>query len=250
MELPQLIISFIVMLLVMIGITILIIRSFFFSSTESAKNRLDKDLQKSHEKQIELSRKLKEADEELEERRKEANELVSSMQSEIESTAKEEKEKIIREARAEGESIIEKAQAATEKMKVELEKEMDLRAVDFSMNILNKILSDKAKGSLNEVLVEEYLADLKDTDMSNIGPDITEAEVISLSALDDQTQTSLSSIIKEKINRELKLNFSTDPDIGGGMVIKFGSLALDGSIKNRIREEGISYKTELEARVV
>ena len=63
MEFSHLIISFIVMLILMIGITIVILRAFFFSSTESAKNRLDKDIQKAHEKQIELRRKIKEADE-------------------------------------------------------------------------------------------------------------------------------------------------------------------------------------------
>ena len=250
MEFSHFIISFIVMLLIMIGLTVAILRAFFFSSTESAKNRLDKDLQKAHEKQIELSRKLKEADEELEARRREANDLVNRMQAEIESSAKEEKEKIIQEARAEGEAIIQKAQEAAEKLRLELEREMDVRAVQFSLDILTKILSDKAKAGLNQTLVSEFIEDLRNTDMNNIGPTIKAAEVISLTALENKDQTEIDNIIKSKLNRSLELSFSTDPDIGGGIIIKFGSLALDGSMKNLIREEGIALKTQLEAKVV
>ena len=43
---------------------------------------------------------------------------------------------------------------------------------------------------------------------------------------------------------------ATDPEIGGGVILKFGSLTLDGSIKNIIRETGLTMQAQMEAQKV
>ena len=78
--------------------------------------------------------------------------------------------------------------------------------------------------------------------------DIEAVDVISIKALDEAKRSQISGIIKQKMGREPKLNFATDEKIGGGVVIKFGSMALDGSIKNLIRESATNLQEEVDAR--
>ena len=54
-----------------------------------------------------------------------------------------------------------KAKTATETLRLEMEKEMDSKFIQFSMQILNNILGDHSKGAFNQVLVDEYLEKLK-----------------------------------------------------------------------------------------
>ncbi len=219
-----------------------------FSSTDSAVRRLKADIEQAKTLQTDLSQKLKTAEEELNKKQAEAKALTEKMRSDAEEASKHEREKIIAKAREEGEEIIAKAQGAKAKMKEELEKENDTRVVSFGMQMLNDILSQKAKGALDEILINEFIENLKNIDMSRLSPDVTTAEIITLTGLQENTKTHLSSILKEKLKRDLAIKSTLDPNLGGGAILKFGSMALDGSIKNLIRESGNVLKEKVSQR--
>lgn len=245
----SLIIKFVVLMFVICGVIIFALRWALITSTEGAVNRLNEEIKKANEKQAELSEKLRKADEELALRQQEAKELSDKMRNDAAEETKQEREKIIGAARVEGEEIIAKAQGAKEKMRTELEKEVDSKMIDFGMNILNEILSDKAKKSLNSTLVEEFVSNLQNMDMSKISPDVKSLEIVSLTSIEDTTKNKVGEIIKTKIGRELPINASVDENIGGGLILKFGSMSLDGSIKNLIRERGTELKEKVESGI-
>ncbi|MCA9400770.1 MAG: F0F1 ATP synthase subunit delta [Candidatus Omnitrophica bacterium] len=247
MEFHTLIISFLVLMVIVLVPLIFILRRTLVSSTEGAVKRLNDEIAKTGEKQRELNKKLQEADEELAKRRAEAKELADKMRIEAEQDTKKEREEIIGEARKEGEEIIAKAQISAEKLKVELEKEMDKKAVIFASDLLTKVLSEKAKGALDNLLIAEYLDKLKGIDMSNISPDVKEVEVISLTPLDDSTKKTISSIIESKIKRTLSIKETINKGLGGGLMLKFGSMALDGSLQFIIREEAMKVQQSIES---
>lgn len=244
----KLIIYFVVLMFLVSGPIMFLLHRVLVVSTEGAVNRLNQQSTELSAKQAELSAKIKQAEEELVRRRQEAQDLVNKMRAEAEEASKSEREMIIKKAREEGEEIITKAQNATVKLRRELEREIDSKIVDYGMDILNNILSDKAKGALDEILINEYLASLKNIDMSRIGPEVTTIDVFTLAPLSENTKKELASIIKQKSGRDLALKSSIDPKIGGGMVLKFSSMALDGSIKNLIREAGVNLRKQIESR--
>ena len=170
------------------------------------------------------------------------------MKSEAEESSKVEREKIIANARTEGEEIIAKAQNAKQKIAEELEKENDIRMINYSMEMVNEILSQKAKNALEDVLVTEFFDNLKSIDMTRISPDILTVDVISVNPLKDNHKAQLTALIKEKVGRDLSLKVSVDPQLGGGIMLKFGSMALDGSIKNLIREASVTMMQKVSAR--
>ncbi len=242
----KLVLSFLALMFIVCGIIFFWLKFTLISSTEGAVKRLNDEIATANAKQAELGRKLKEADEDLAKRRKEAKELANKMQNDAEEASKAEREKMINDARKDGEEIIAKAKGATEKLRKELEKEINIKSLNFGMTILNDILSDVAKGTLNSVLVTEFLKRLKDVDMSRISPDVKEVELATLSSLDDSIKSQFSEIIKSKLNRDLAVKVSIDDQLGGGVILKFGTMALDGSVRNLIREAGTVLQAQVE----
>lgn len=249
MEFKSLIFSFVLLMFIICGGIIFWLKRTLVSSTEGAVSRLNDEIASAKAKETELNKKLDEAEEELKKRLMEAREVATKLRTEAEEETKSERDKIITKAREESEVIIEKAQGAKDKIKLELEKENDIRMIQHSMEVLNKILSDKAKGALDVTLIDEFLENLKNTDMSRISSDIKEAQIISVHPIPQDKLTQLTSIIKEKMEREIVIKTSTDAQIGGGVIVKFGTMALDGSIKNLIREAGTEMVAVTEARV-
>ncbi|MGE3980116.1 MAG: F0F1 ATP synthase subunit delta [Candidatus Omnitrophota bacterium] len=250
MNMSSLIFSFVGLMIIVCGILAFVLRWVLFSSTESSVRRLDDEIERKREQQVELGRKLKQIDEELEQKRTEARELAQKMHNDAEQGSKEKKEEIIRKAREESEEIIDKAKQSTEKMRKELEKEMDVRAISFGMAIINKILSQKSKGVFDQALTTEFIENLKVTDTSHIGPDVNAVQLITVNPVSETVKSEISKILKEKLGRELTMNAVTSADIGGGVILKFGSLALDGSMKSLIRETGLAMQNQLEEQKV
>ena len=248
MDWKWMILGFIFLMFVVCGGLIMWIKIMLESSATGAVKRLNDEIASINAKQDELAQKLKQADEDLAQRRQEAKELADKMQSEAEESSKEAKEKIVNDARKEAEDIIVKAKNSTEKMREELEKQVDVKSLGFGMKALNSILSDKAKGVLDTVLINEFLEKLKDIDMTRISPDIQEAELVSLGSIDESIKTKFSELIRSKLNRELKVNMTTDAELGGGIILKFGTMALDGSMRNLIRESAAILQEKVEEK--
>ena len=246
----DLIIKFLVLTAFVSGAIIFFLHRTLISSTDGAVKRLDEEIAKANAKQVELNKKLKEADEELEKRKTESREMVNKMRSEAEAEIKEDRNKIIVNARTEGEQIIEKAHNAAEKFKKELEQQFDLRVLNFSMSLLNKILSANAKGSFNDLLIDEFIAKLKDVDMTRIDASVSSADLVLAGQVDEGVKNKFVAAIKDKLGRSFTINASTDNEIAGGAILKFSSMALDGSLRNLIRDAAISLQQEIEARVI
>jgi len=246
MEFESLIIGFIALQIFILVAIIFWLKRIYVSSTEGAINRLNHEIAKANAQQIELSKKVREADATLEKRKAEAQALADKINNQVEEEAKGEREKIISKAREEGEEIIAKAQNAKEKIRRELESEFEIKAIQMGMKILGEVLSEKAKGALNDVLIAEFLEKLKQISMDRITPDVKQVDVVTPNSLDSHVRDQLTSIIKQKLGREISINPVTDRSLSGGVILKFGSLALDGSIKNLIRESAVSMQQKVE----
>ena len=168
------------------------------------------------------------------------------MKEEAEQHAKEEREKLLKKARAEGEEIIEKAQRTKEDMRKSLEKEAEIKVMDFTVLLLGEILSANTSDMINESIISDFLNDLEEVDMEMITEDTTSAEVTVSGPLADKLKNRLSEILKKKLNREILLNIEEDKKIISGMVLKFGSLSLNGSLKYLLEDKGTEVKEKLE----
>ncbi|MBU0468017.1 MAG: F0F1 ATP synthase subunit delta [Candidatus Omnitrophica bacterium] len=240
----ELILKFFILVGLLLGAILFFVKRVFDTSKQKAIDSLNDEISKANAKQAELSRKIKDADEELEKRKIEVKELTDKLRQEADEEIKAERDKTVSKAREEGEEIITKAQNAKDKIRQEIQADFDVKLINFSMEILNEILSENAKGALNEVLISEFLSNLEDTDMSRIDDKIKSIDVITVAALDAKGKEKLTDIISKKMNRKIDVKLVTDPKIGGGVLLKFGSMALDGSIKKSILEKGLALQKQ------
>ncbi len=236
---------------VIVGMVFVAIGGFFI--WKFSKDTIDKDLYRLNKeteavltKQTELNQKIKEANEELTKRKAEADALVLKMTEDAEKAAREEREKLIVKARQEGEDIIVKANNTKADIRKNIVKEMDMRAVDFTALILDDVLSKEGRIALEECLITEFIGSLAKMDMEMIGEEIKTAEVVTSSALSEGMRNRLSETLLGKLGRTIEVTATTDPKILSGMILRFGSLALDGSLKNMVRESATGLKEKLE----
>lgn len=232
---------------ILTGVIIFFLHRFLIFNTDGAVKRLNTETEAVRTKQSELSKKIKEADEELAKRKKEADDLVKKMRDEAEEVARSDREKMIKKAREDSEEIISKAQRTKDQIRAEIKKEMELKTVDFAVEILHTVLSEKARGALDKYLIEEFLENLEKMNMAEVSVEADTADVITAVAVDEAVKSKFAKVIKGKLNRDIKINATVVPAIAGGVILRFGSLAVDGSLQNIVREVGIALKKKTES---
>jgi len=246
MDLGMLLIKALVLGCIVTAVLGFILIKFLSRTTEGAVSRLNRETEQVRSKQSELNGKIKEANEELVKRRAEADELVLKMKEEAAQKAKEEREKIVTKARQDSEQIIAKAQRTKDDIRAVLEQEMELKAVDFATLVLKEILSDKGAGAFNHVLIDEFLENLEEVDMDMISADVNSLDVVTSTTLSDQHKNKLADIVKKKLGRSVSINASVDKKIIAGIILKFGSLSLDGGLKHLLEDQEVDVKERIE----
>lgn len=242
----MLILQFLVLTTIVSGVLIFFLHRTLVASTDGAVTRLNKETEDVRAKQSELNQKIKEANEELARRKKEAEALVAKMTTDAEEAAKAEREKMLQKAREESDEIIKKAQGSKQEIRRVIEKEMEAKAVDYTITILNSVLSEKARGALEQQLVVDFIENLQKVDMRLVSPEINTAEMVTAHEIDPGSRQRLAQLLKEKLNRDIQVVSVIDPKIISGVILRFGSLNLDGSLQNFIKETGLHLKEKIE----
>ena len=68
------------------------------------------------------------------------------------------------------------------------------------------------------------------------------AEVVSPVDLTSVQQTTLAEILKGAIGKEIAINFQIDASLLGGLIVKVGSLMVDGSLRNKLQHMQLTMK--------
>jgi len=68
------------------------------------------------------------------------------------------------------------------------------------------------------------------------------AEVVSSVELTPVQQTRLEEILKRAIGKDIAINFQIDTNLLGGLMVKVGSLMVDGSLRNKLQHMQLTMK--------
>lgn len=183
----------------------------------------------SHEK--EFARKKAEAEEELEKQRLASEREIAKM-----------RDQIIMEAKQEADKIINQAKKSEEKFKDQLRREMEQKAVTLACELCKLVFTEHMTEELNRQFVDELMDALSEFDATGMTVDVSASEFIVSRPLTDAQKQRLENIIKEKFGIEIKVQEKIQEDLLAGLILKLGSLEIDGSLRNRCNEAAEELK--------
>jgi F0F1-type ATP synthase delta subunit len=176
-----------------------------------------------HEK--EFAKRKAELEEDLEQRRTESDREVARM-----------KEQAMAEARTEGDRIIEQAKRNEEKFRQQIAQDMEEKAIEYGGQIFKLVFSEKMNSELNKQFIDELLDALEEVDSASITVDASDAEFTSSHTMEPEQKQRLEGLLNEKFGANIKVDEKVKEDLLGGLILKLGSLEIDGTLLNRYQE--------------
>ncbi|MTI83593.1 MAG: ATP synthase F1 subunit delta [Firmicutes bacterium] len=132
-----------------------------------------------------------------------------------------------------------------------LEEEPDLKKVLYhpritatqKKDVLKAVLEDKiSQVAMNFLCLivdrqrEVYLASMLEVfvDYANRARNISDVEVTSAIELSKEDQKRLINVLGKVTGKEVRVSYSVDPSLIGGVVARIGDKVIDGSVKSRL----------------
>lgn len=224
---------------------IFILRQFMKGHVSGAVDHLHKLNDELMKQQTELKTKMAESQREYETKMTKLNEEVSQKQKQSKDEATKTLEDSRQKAMQEREKIINEAVNTREKMRLEIMAEMDEKAILHAKSIIGEFFAGELGRLVHEALVGEVLEAIREADMQNFQIIGDTAELKSPMAVSDETKKKIAAVLKEKLKVDVKFKEEIEPSLIGGMVLKFGTFVLDGSLINRMGEAAARLKKEV-----
>lgn len=241
----MLIIGFVLAQILILGVVITLLRRLIFSDTNSAINRLTKLDNMNREKEKLLARKLEQAQKQIDEQKQVIQDEEQRIKAEARRAANQLHEDIIRKAKEEGDDIIRKAQATKDQIRTDAMIEAEGKMIEICAEILNKTLTTVVQAQMNEKLVEEFIGELEKADLTKINSDVSEIELISSMPVAVADQEKIKKLLQVKLGRQVRVYTNEDPKLLGGILMKIGTMVVDGSLAERVNENALQMKQGL-----
>ncbi len=228
------IIQLILIQIITFATLVFFLRKIMITSSFSETQRLQHLNQENKKKAQELAKKVDDAQIDYRKKIQEAEEQVKQLRAKAAGEAQEVKEKVLEEAKKEKEFIIRQAVNEKDKMREEIADEMRKSAGEHAREMMRKVLSSKNQQLLHHGLIEEILIELEGVDKEVFLQGEVNISIKTARAMSEEHKKKLSSILSSKMDGDITIGEIIDETMIGGMVIKIGSLVIDGSLKGKL----------------
>ncbi len=212
-----------------------LLRFLFSRHLNAALARLnilhEENLVKEQQLTEELNRAKAEGDAEIKRARDEAGLIIEEARNEsvrlrmnLEDAAKTQVAKIIADGNIE-------AQRANEKHL----KEAEAHSLDLAMKLVEQLLSEKDKASLQQEFISEIISEIAKLPKDQFTIVSDKVKISSSHLLGKDQKENLQQVLKEKTGREMIFEEVLKKDLIGGLVVEIGGLVIDGSLKNKLQ---------------
>lgn len=242
----MLIFQFILIQTIIFGIVIFILRRIMLKSTESSVNRLNKSYEELNERKEKLAELIKKAEEEYEKKKQEAKMIVKEMREKTQEELDDKRSKLMEKAHKDAERLLSDTMSAKDRIRDEIRREEKMRMVEIVEELLGQALGEMFNKKIDRLLIDDFASEFSEMDTSNIPPSVKEVEFITRSGMEEDQKKKVLELIEKKAGRKLALKEQTDPKVIGGIVIKFGSLTLDGSVASKLEDSAVKRKIKIE----
>lgn len=229
-----------VQLIILQAITFIIIvflmRKLLYSETSKEASRLKILQDEFSRKESELLAKIDAAERDAAEKISKVTQESEKYQGMKVQEADEIKEAILTAAKERAEEVVRSAVNSKEKMREEVELQMRAKIPTAAVKIFKESLSTQARQLVHDQLVEEVIDRLNNLDKSLFKTAADKGELLSAYPLKRGEKEKILSAVKGKAGRAVSLAEKEDKSAVAGIVIKLGSIVIDGSLENKLTQ--------------
>jgi F-type H+-transporting ATPase subunit b len=217
---------------------VFVLRKLLYSESAKEMLRLKKLKEETAEKQRELQQKIDAAQDAYKEKMAEAEEKVRVYQLKSEEAAKEMRKQVLLKANEEAEQIVKSAFNAKEKMREEIAEEMRKKAPVLASRMFKAFLSPAVRDMAHKELVRDVIEKMKKAGKVSFKSKVDKGEIVFAQALSDKDKGEIEALIRNNLGYDVPLQGREDGELVAGVVIKLGTILIDGSLDNRLKQGG------------
>lgn len=230
------IIPIVVAHLAILALLIVIVKRLLLNDTMKAVARIQDVESELRKKEETIRRDIQEHEKAFAKQKVEAEEELQRHKVQTEKELSRLRDQMLAEAKKEGDRIIEQAHKNEERFRQKISQDMEQKAVGYAGQVVKLVLGDRVNEEVNREFNEELIEALDGIDADSITIDSDEGEVKTAQAMMAEQKKRLDELLGRKFNRPVRLVERIDPALISGMVLKMGSLEIDGSLRNRLEE--------------
>jgi F0F1-type ATP synthase delta subunit len=146
------------------------------------------------------------------------------------------RDQILGEARTEADRMVEQAKRNEEKFRQQISQDMEEKAVIYAGDIFELVFTEKMAEAVDRVFTDELLDALDALDSSSITVNANEVDFTAARPIAEEQKKRLEALLKEKFEADVRIQENIDEKLVAGLAFKLGSLEIDGSLSNRMKE--------------
>lgn len=221
---------------VFIGLA-LILKRVLSSHMDVAMKRIQQLNEDNLKREMELKRKLDEAEKNYQTRIAEAEKETVKLKELTEHEAHELKDKIITQANEERNEIIKEAREEAQSYRLQVKEEFQRSVAEHAAKLVKSAFSDSIFQGVHNQLVEEALKEIASSNLLKTVPDNVNIEIISPAPFTADQRKRLAEVLTNKIGKGIAINKErVDDALIAGLCIKIGDLIIDGSLRNKMTQ--------------
>lgn len=221
-------------------VVIFVLRRLMVKNTMSAVNRLKVVDEENARRLEEMKRKIEEAEAAYRQKSADLARALAQQEEEAKKQVDEERSRLLARSREEGDRIVSSARNRSEKIDEEIGKELEKRAATLSRRIVREVLDGTIGASVNERLVDQLLEEFAAMDIGHVPQQTSEAEIVLPHPFSPDRKKRVREILEKKIGRKIEIRETVKKEMLGGMILRLGSLVMDGSLENKV--DGIALQ--------
>ncbi|MFH1411999.1 MAG: F0F1 ATP synthase subunit delta [Candidatus Omnitrophota bacterium] len=242
----SLIVSFVVLQIATVTAIVLFLRMLLHKQLEIGLSRIKKMDKENLEKEVLLNDKIQKLNEEYDKRLGDAERQADGIINMAKEDAKKVRDEERGKAKEEAKKIISSALDERDRVARQTKNEISRKAVDFSVRILKKMLSEEELKSIRTSSARETMDIMMSSgDMDELLGKENDMEIITADELTAKDREYILASVGERFGKDKKAEFSVNKEILGGLVIKIGESIIDGGLEMRIIKAAKELKEEI-----
>jgi len=233
----MLIASLVIFEIVFFTVAIFIFRKVMNENVVSATKHLDELSVDYDQKEKKITHQMDEAKLKCKELLENAQEEAEKVKFDILKSAQEENDKIVAAARQQADEIIQQAEKSRHQLLQEVDDRIAKGSIAKACELLQEALPDELKRIAHDQWAKELIDDgFSQLDGVRVPENLQEAIVTTAFSLSDSQKENLEKKLSASLGRKVNLKEEVDPKVVAGLSIMIGSLVLDGTLRNKIKE--------------